>query len=93
MIPSAAAADAAAAYEQLRHHVRTGSSPGGHVGLVLLLREGVAAWLARSASGVTPARSSTVAAVAPALPFPQLQAGIVAVLADIVWTTRQEINR
>ena len=92
MIPSAAA-DAAAAYEELRHHVQTGSSPGGHVGLVLLLREGVAAWLERSARGVTPAGASTVAAVAPAVPFPQLQAGIVAVLADMVWTTRQEMNR
>ena len=92
MIPSVAV-DAAAAYEQLRHHVRTGSSPGGHVGLVLLLREGVAAWLERSASGVTPAGPSIVAAVAPAVPFPQLQAGIVAVLADMVWTTRQEMNR
>ena len=92
MIPSADA-DAAAAYEQLRHQVRTGSSPGGHVGLGLLLREGVAAWLERSASGVTPARPSTVAAVGPALPFPQLQAGIVAVLADLVWTTRQEMTR
>ena len=91
MNPSAL--DAAAAYEQLRHHVRTGSSAGGHVGLVLLLREGVAAWLERSASGVTTAGPSTVAAVAPALPFRQLQAGIVAGLADMVWTTRQEMNR
>ena len=90
---SSVTADAAAAYEQLRNHVQTGSSPGGHVGLVLLVREGVAAWLERSASGVTPAGPSTVAAVAPAVPFPQLQAGIVAVLADMVWTTRQEMNR
>ena len=60
MIPSAAA-DAAAAYEQLRHQVRTGSSPGGHVGLVLLLREGVAAWLEHSASGVTPGLGASIA--------------------------------
>ena len=86
------AAEAAAAYEQLRHHVLTGSSAGGHFGLALLLREGVAAWLDRSAIGFRPAETSTVAAVAPPVRFPQLQAGIVAVLADLVWTTRQEMH-
>ena len=89
MNPSGAG-DAAVAYEQLRHHVLTGSSRAGHVGLILLMREGVAAWLDHSAAGVTPVAPSTVAAVAsPGLP---LQAGIVAVLADLVWTTRQERN-
>ena len=86
------AAEAAAAYEQLRHYVLTGSSPGGHVGLALLLREGVAAWLDRSGIGFRPAEPSAVTAVAPPVLFPQLQAGIVAVLADLVWTTRQEMN-
>ena len=91
MIPSGAG-DAAVAYEQLRQHVLTGSSPGGHVGLALLLREGIAAWLDRSAITCRPFEPSTVAVVAPLVLFPQLQAGIVAVLADLVWTTRQEKN-
>ena len=85
-------ADATAAYEQLRNHVLTGASPSGHFGLVPLLREGVAAWLDRSATGFRPAELSTVAAVAPPVLFTQLQTGIVAVLADIVWTIRQEMN-
>ncbi|MGH9255337.1 MAG: hypothetical protein ACRD3C_12300 [Vicinamibacterales bacterium] len=88
MIPSGAG-DAAVAYEQLRHHVLTGSSGAGHVGLILLMREGVAAWLDHSAPGFTP---STVAAVASPGLLPPLQAGIVAVLVDLVWTTRQEMN-
>ena len=89
---SSGTAEAAAAYEQLRHHVLTGSSPGGPFGLALLLREGVAAWLDRSAIGFRPPEPSTVAAVAPPVLLAQLQAGIVAVLADIVWITRQEMN-
>ena len=88
MSPSSAG-DAAVAYEQLRSHVLTGSLRVGHVGLILLMREGVAAWLDHSAAGFTPAEPSTVAA--PGL-LPPLQAGIVAVLADLVWATRQEMN-
>ena len=84
------AADAAAAYEQLRNHVLNGSSPSGNFGLALLLREGVAAWLDRPATGFRPAEPSTAVAL-PVL-FPQLQTEIVAVLADIVWTIRQEMN-
>ncbi|MEX1184684.1 MAG: hypothetical protein WD227_04930 [Vicinamibacterales bacterium] len=91
MNPSGAG-DAAVAYEQLRHHVLTGSSRAGHVGLILLMREGVAAWLDHSPDGFTPAAPSTVAAVASPGRLPPLQAGIVAVLADLVWTTRQERN-
>ena len=85
-------ADAATAYEQLRNHVLTGSSPGGHFSLALLLREGVAAWLDRSSAGFTPADPSPVAAVAPHALLLQLQAGIVAVMADILWSTRKEMH-
>ena len=38
---------AAKAYEELRDHILAGSSGGQHYGLILLLREGVAAWLER----------------------------------------------
>ena len=91
MIPSGAG-NAADAYEQLRDHVLTGSSRVGHVGVILLMREGVAAWLDHSVAGVTPTAPSTVAAVASPGLLPPLQAGIVAVLADIVWTSRQEMH-
>ena len=35
------------AYEQLRSDVLEGGSAGGHFGLVVLLREGLAGWMAR----------------------------------------------
>jgi len=37
----------AVAYEQMRSDVLEAGSVGGHFGLVVLLREGVAAWMAR----------------------------------------------
>jgi len=86
-------ADAAAAYEQMRHHVFQGSPYGGHFGLILVIREGVAAWIDRGAAGFTPAASTNVDCVV-ALPAlsPQLHAGIVDVLVNIALRTREEMN-
>ena len=41
-------------YEELRRHVLTGSAFGGAGGLVLLLRDGLAAWMSRGAVGGAP---------------------------------------
>ena len=41
-------------HEDLRRHVLTGSAVGGAGGLVLLLRDGLAAWMARGAVGRAP---------------------------------------
>jgi hypothetical protein len=86
-------ADAAVVYEQMRKHVFQGSPYGGHFGLILVIREGVAAWIDRGATGITPAASPNVdrAAALPAL-SPQLHACIVDVLVNIVLTTREEMN-
>ena len=87
---SAGVADAAAAYEQLRHHVLTGSAGAGHVGVIVLMRAGIAAWLDHAAAGVpSVARAPVAEGPSPAW-LPPLQAGLVAVLADLVWTTREE---
>jgi len=43
-------------YEELRSHVMTGSIAGRHCGLVVLLRQGVAAWMARRAACSVPVR-------------------------------------
>jgi hypothetical protein len=51
--------DAAAAYEQLRRGVLQGPPLGGHFGLILLMREGVAAWIDRGVTGFTPQAAST----------------------------------
>ncbi len=82
-----------AAYEELRSHVLTGSPRGGHFGLVLLLREGVAAWIDRC-----PACSAPASPAAPdrAVPTPlvsqQLHADIARVLASIALRDREEIR-
>ena len=84
------AGDAAGAYEQLRHYVLTGSAGAGQVGVIRLMRAGVAAWLDHAGADVTPvARAPVVEGPSPAR-LPPLQAGLVAVLADLVWTTREE---
>ena len=43
-----------AAYEALRRSVLGDAPFGGHVGLVLLLREGLTAWMAQAAPGAAP---------------------------------------
>lgn len=43
-----------ATYEELRRRVLTASVFGGPFGLVLLLREGLAAWMARGSAGAAP---------------------------------------
>jgi len=43
-----------AAYEALRRSELAGVSCGGHVGLMLLRREGLAAWMSSGAGGTAP---------------------------------------
>jgi hypothetical protein len=84
----------AGAYEQLRSQVLQGSSHNNHFGLILMMREGVAAWIDRCASGFTPAAASSNVDRVVALPdlSPQLHAGIVDVLVSIALATRKEIH-
>lgn len=92
----------AAEYEELRGHVRAGSAFGGHLGLVLLLREGVAAWMARGSpssgkvaqleqveSTANPERP--VGVVAPGV-MDEIHAGLVRVLANIALAGREELR-
>jgi len=87
-------ADAAGAYEQLRRAVLQGSPHSGHVGLILILREGLTAWIDRGVTGVTPEAASTNVDRVVAIPaFSQtLHDGIVDVLVNIALTTREEVH-
>ena len=87
-------ADAAAAYEHLRRDVLQGSPHGGHVGLILLLREGVTAWIDRGVTGVTPEAPSTKVDRVVAIPAlsQTLHDGIVDVLVHIALTTREKVH-
>lgn len=73
-----------ATYEELRRRVLTGAAFGGASGLVLFLREGLAAWMARGAVGaasVAPAGHS-VQGAAPRV-LTEIPAAVVRVLASM----------
>ena len=81
-----------AAYEQLRHWVLAGATAGSRdgtpCGLGLLLRAGIAGWMAQHTAGaIAPAPHRP--AVAP-LPAGELHAGVVRVLASIALAHRAE---
>jgi hypothetical protein len=78
-------------YEKLRDGALDRASMGDHFGRIVLLREGVAAWMALAS--VPPTLSRPVAndrpAVAPLVPD-ELRNDIALVLASMVMTTREE---
>ncbi|HLQ23528.1 MAG TPA: hypothetical protein VK132_09990 [Gemmatimonadales bacterium] len=75
-----------AAYEELRRRVLTGSAFGGAGGLVLLLREGLAAWMARGAAGAAPGEPAVKLERCAALPRVSdgIHAAVVRVLASMI---------
>jgi hypothetical protein len=79
---------AARAYEALRHHVLAGAGTAGDAALVVLLRQGVAAWIVRRLACGGPAaaaRTSTLIAAQ------ESHAGIVRVLASMALAAQQEV--
>jgi hypothetical protein len=75
-----------AAYENLRRHVLAGTAFGGRFGLVLLLREGLAAWVSRGAASTAalePAADREPRAAAPNV-SDGIRASVVQVLASMV---------
>jgi len=76
-----------AAYENLRRHVLAGTAFGSAFGLVHLLREGLAAWVSRSATSCAALEPVADRAPRPATPNVSdgIRAGIVQILAGIVW--------
>jgi hypothetical protein len=69
------------AYEALRSHVLAGSSAGNHAGLIVLLRQGVAAWMARRLACAGPAPA--VARTTTLLVGEEIHAALVRVLASM----------
>jgi hypothetical protein len=90
--PAPAADGAVAAYEELRRDMLAGSPGGPRFGMVVLLREGIAAWLERRATCLRlAAQSATRSAARPVL-SDKLHAEIVHVLADIALKNREEMK-
>lgn len=74
------------AYENLRRHVLAGTAFGSHFGLLLLLRDGLAAWVSRcatSSAALEPAADREPRAAAPNV-SDGIRASVVQVLAGMV---------
>ena len=73
-----------AAYEDLRRRGLAGVPFGGHVGLVVLLREGIVAWMTRGSGGAAPVEAAGPArgGAAP-LVSDEIHAAVVRVLASM----------
>ena len=78
-----------ATYEALRHRVLTGAAFGGAGGLVVLLRDGLAAWMARGSAGAAagPARRGAAPLVSD-----EIHAAVVRVLANIALASLKEMR-
>jgi hypothetical protein len=76
------------AYEALRSHVLAGSCTGSHAGLVVLLRQGVAAWMARRLACACPAPA--VARTTTRIKGEEIHAAIVRVLASMALAAQRE---
>ncbi len=85
---------ALAGYERLRRSALLGSGGEGRFGLVILLRDGLAAWMSEhlrfAPSDVQPALP--VATTLPPKWSEQLQAGVASVLAGIALAARAEVS-
>jgi len=83
-----------AAYEQLRSQAIAGATSGKHFGLILLLREGIAAWIARGRIDCVLAQSladPNLRSGSSTLPT-EIHAGIVGVLANMAMASRKEMS-
>lgn len=82
-----------AAYEELRNHVLAGAGHGNPFGLILLLREGIAAWMDRASARCVPAASPHPdrPGAAPMV-TDEIHVGMARVLASIVLAGRGEAS-
>jgi hypothetical protein len=82
------------AYEELRRRVLAGTSVGGHGGLALLLREGLAAWMARVSAGAAPVEPAADPDRRGAAPIvsDEIHAAVVRVLASMALGGHREMR-
>jgi hypothetical protein len=81
-------------YEELRHGVLTGVPGSRHGGVIVLVREGVAAWLAHGSASAATASPVAIPAGRPAAPagLGGLDASLVRVLATMALANRTEVH-
>ena len=92
--PEDLADSSATAYEEIRSQVLGAPQRYEDFGLVLLLREGVAAWIDHCKIRPAPTEQESLAdqAVSPPVLLPQLHADIVRLLANMVLSGREEMR-
>ncbi len=78
------------AYEALRSHVLAGAGAGIHAGLIVLLRQGVAAWMARRLACACAVPTASHASTP--LVGEEIHAAIVRVLASMALASQQEVR-
>ena len=79
------------AYEELRNMVLSGSPSDRHFEVALLLRQGVAGWIAGRSPCAAPGLAAPEPLAAVALPSNPLHADVVRVLANMALAGRQEM--
>ena len=79
-----------AAYEELRNQVLAGAGHGSPFGMILLVREGIAAWMDRVSARCVPAASSHPDRPGAAPMSDEIHVGIARVLASIALAGRRE---
>lgn len=93
---SATSEGSVAAYEQLRGHVLAGSTASRQLDVLCLIREGIAAWIARCSSRAVahapPRDPARGVAAAPAV-CDELHAGLARGLASMALANRRELRR
>ena len=83
-----------ARYEELRHGVLTGAPGGRHGGVLVLVREGLAGWLAHGSATAATVRPGATPGGRPAAPpvLGELHAGLVRVLATMALAGHREVH-
>jgi hypothetical protein len=83
-----------ARYEELRHGVLTGAPGGRHVGVLVLVREGLAAWLAQGSACAATVGPAAVPLGRPAAlqVLSEVHASVVRVLANMALASRRELR-
>lgn len=76
-------------YEALRAHVLNGSTAGSPSGLVLLLRQGVAAWTKHRRA--SPSELPRASPLAPPVPRSELETAVVRVLASMAMAAQEAL--
>ena len=71
------------AYEELRRRVLAGAPFGGHVGLVVLLREGIVAWMICGSAGAAPVEAANAERRGAAPLVDEIHAAVVRVLVSM----------